>query len=306
MLVKLTIIFEGLDEKLPILIKHYQELTPEQAKTKILQLAEYDPTPNKQYLPWIIKQDKTKTCNYPEDGENTKELLTKFNKTKHKLDIKDINKYTYPQLAKTINDYNIIEQQIPIYTGTTKIYDKDNQTILKITDPKSLSKYSENTEWCTKARSTAMDYLSKGALYVVYRDNVKYVLIDFPSNQCQDIYNQEVNFEDKEMLYRLVSDLDGLVLYSFYDFVMQWCGMYGRRWPEAEPYIMRDPKSAIYYARDFIKGRWPEAEPIIMRDPLSACYYARNVIGGRWPEAEPIIMNNHDAYRLYNEAFRQK
>ena len=39
------------------------------------------------------------------------------------------------------------------------------------------------------------------------------------------------------------------------------------RWPEAEPFICRDPRSAYHYARFLIKGRWPEAEPYIMKDP---------------------------------------
>jgi len=47
-----------------------------------------------------------------------------------------------------------------------------------------------------------------------------------------------------------------------------------RRWPEAEPYIMKSPEYAYMYARDIRKkGRWPEAEPYIMKDPESASKY---------------------------------
>ena len=64
------------------------------------------------------------------------------------------------------------------------------------------------------------------------------------------------------------------------------------RWPEGEPIIMQEPKSAYWlyqYARGVIKGRWPEAEPIIMQDPEWAYWYALHVIHDRWPEAEPTI-----------------
>ena len=46
---------------------------------------------------------------------------------------------------------------------------------------------------------------------------------------------------------------------------------------------------AYMYARDVIKGRWPEAEPYIMKDAMISFYYAKRVIKGRWPEAEYII-----------------
>jgi len=49
----------------------------------------------------------------------------------------------------------------------------------------------------------------------------------------------------------------------------------GKRVPEAEPAIMRNPYLAYHYAREVIGDRWPEAEPVIMRDPKLAYWYAR-------------------------------
>jgi len=66
----------------------------------------------------------------------------------------------------------------------------------------------------------------------------------------------------------------------------------GRRWPEAEPYIMQKGVYAYYYARYIIKGRWPEAEPYLMQKGVYAYYYAKYVIKGRWPEAEPYLMHS--------------
>jgi hypothetical protein len=87
-----------------------------------------------------------------------------------------------------------------------------------------------------------------------------------------------------------------------------WAFCYARdvikgRWPEAEPFIMVDPKLASFYARDIIKGRWPEAEPLIMKDPEWAYSYAYNAIKGRWPEAEPIIMRDPKWADKYREKF---
>lgn len=65
-----------------------------------------------------------------------------------------------------------------------------------------------------------------------------------------------------------------------------------------------DPIAEVYrYARDVIEGRWPEAEPYIMRDRKWAYYYAEDVIEGRWPEAEPFIMEDAEIayfYAYYN------
>lgn len=64
----------------------------------------------------------------------------------------------------------------------------------------------------------------------------------------------------------------------------------GKRWLEAEPYIMKDPVFALQYAQNFIKSRWIEAEPYIIKDAGSAYLYARGIIKGRWYDAEPLIM----------------
>jgi len=72
-----------------------------------------------------------------------------------------------------------------------------------------------------------------------------------------------------------------------------------RRWPEAELYIMKDPWIAYQYAKDVIKDRWPEAEPVIIKDPITAHHYARDVIEGPWPEAELHIKEDPEAWDLY-------
>ena len=61
---------------------------------------------------------------------------------------------------------------------------------------------------------------------------------------------------------------------------------------------------ALYhYAAYVIKGRWPEAEPYIKKDPLWAFNYASRVIKGRWPEAEPYIKKNSFLASRYNSRF---
>ena len=57
------------------------------------------------------------------------------------------------------------------------------------------------------------------------------------------------------------------------------------KWPEAEPYMMKDPRWAYYYALHIIKGRWPEAEKYIIKNVQFLYYYASCIIKAQWPEA---------------------
>ena len=78
-------------------------------------------------------------------------------------------------------------------------------------------------------------------------------------------------------------------------------------WLEAEPYIMKDPEYAYFYARDIRKkGRWSEAEPAIATSHV-VIRYANDVINDdvthgfkkRWKEAEPYILRDAQKSALY-------
>jgi len=87
---------------------------------------------------------------------------------------------------------------------------------------------------------------------------------------------------------------------AVYDYAV---GIIDNRWPEAELYIMKDPKWAFYYALHTIKSRWEKAEPYIMKNPYYAYYYALYVIKSRWLEAEPFIQLCPACWNVYKNAF---
>jgi lambda repressor-like predicted transcriptional regulator len=76
-----------------------------------------------------------------------------------------------------------------------------------------------------------------------------------------------------------------------------------RRWPEAEPHIMKDPVLAHDYAKTVIKGEWKEAEKYILQRADCAAAYAQNVLKKRWPEAEAIIKTDDDLWVDYVDHF---
>ena len=79
-----------------------------------------------------------------------------------------------------------------------------------------------------------------------------------------------------------------------------------RRWPEAEPYILKNVWHSVFYARDIIKGRWPAAEPEIMKHAEDAYTYATQVLGRRWKQAEPVIKQDEYNWYSYKQYFRIK
>lgn len=77
-----------------------------------------------------------------------------------------------------------------------------------------------------------------------------------------------------------------------------------RRWPEAEPTIMKDPKSAIRYAFLLMGGnRWPELEKLIIHDPELILDYAKNNLMNRWVEAEPYLLKDPHTASKYASRF---
>ena len=71
----------------------------------------------------------------------------------------------------------------------------------------------------------------------------------------------------------------------------EWANHNRTRFPEAEPYIVKDPQWAVKYAAEVLEDRWPEAEATILQsqDPYKAYVYAMFALKSRWPEAEAII-----------------
>jgi len=71
--------------------------------------------------------------------------------------------------------------------------------------------------------------------------------------------------------------------------------------PIYEEMIKSNPLGACRYAIDIIGKRWKEAEPYIMKDEVAACAYAINIIKKRWPEAEPVIRKHKLTWMIYHD-----
>ncbi len=203
---------------------------------------------------------------------------------------------------------------------TTKLIDTPDLTIIEIkkTDDtdgaaKVLSDLARGTKWCVTDTNIGDSYLQEGPIYLIIMNDEKY-LCHAESRQLMDpsdkpvtiddtIYNQLIPYipqigifhrnTNSQAYKNAIKTIPKLAYYHANDVIEG-------RWPEAEPWIMKDPEWAYNYADNVIKGRWPEAEPWIMKNPYLSYCYAHDIIKGRWPEAEPIIMK--DPYSSYHYA----
>ena len=301
-------------------------------------LEKIDPTKNKQYTEWLATQ-YIKNQFRLEDYPRVADVLVKFENAKSRLQQKDINKYTFQslenemdkvyntELASTTDREHTAKSDntstFPVVPDTEVLY---NGPLGQLSIPKTEAASCElgrGTKWCTAAaRNNQFDNYSSNSPLYVWRDKngEKY---QFYFGIGGDSVPQFMDSKDNPIspallnqfrtthpiLSKLFKREESQIMKNLRAATDYATNVIHGRWPEAEPYIMKDAGwPSVYYAKNFIKGRWPEAEPYIMKDSRAALSYAKYVIKGRWPEAEPVIMKDAWAaaeYKSFIETLRQ-
>ena len=290
---------DDIQRRIPILLSKYFKGVPEEEALDLLrQMAEIDPTRGK-YVEWLARQHKAGRIRLPEDSDNLRDGLTKFEKVKSRLVQKDIQQYTPGELYRVIEPFFASKRQekllgrkgkLVLPPGSKLVLDKPPYQVVKITDPKASSILCSGTKWCTANERTAEKYLADGPLYLVYKNGKRWVLAHYLSDQFMDVYDEKVDPETKFMIVNLLEPVTGIgkkndpkLAYYYARHIIKG------RWKEGEEAIRRDPRWAYLYARDVIGERWPEGEETMKKDSYWVYLYARNIIKGRWPEAEEVI-----------------
>jgi hypothetical protein len=285
-----------------------ENTTPEDVLEQVEQI---DPTKNKQYVLWLVKQ-LVKQQFRLEDAPRVTELLNNFIAVKNRLPVeqRDIGRFDFYKLDDLIDKTMNVELEkatatsngtFPVVPGSKVLYNGPlGQLAIPETEEASCE-LGRGTKWCTAAEKNNMfdSYSQQGPLYVWRDKNGEKYQFHFEATQFMDSKDHPIDaktiayFRTKHpVTSKLFAKRESEILKSGGP---QSLMRYARtvingRWPDAEPVIMQDPMSADVYATEIIGGRWPEAEPVIMTRPMSAVAYASDVIKGRWPEAEPVIM----------------
>ena len=283
--------------------------TPDNVLTQVEAI---DPTKNKQYVLWLIKQLAQNQFELT-DADTVHKMLNGFDKLKGRLPQhqRDVGQLDYRTLAGIVNNAHHAElgttgavssQTFPVVPDSKVLY---NGPLGQLSIPETEAASCElgrGTKWCTAANKDNKfeDYNEMGPLYVWRDKNGEKYQIHFDAREVTDSSNRRLTnteilqlrkhpilsklFAKEESSMLSQGDSMPLARYAAY--------MIKGRWPEAEEMIAKESRAAFSYARTVLKQRWPEAEPVIMKEPMVAVDYAAEIIRGRWPEAEANILKS--------------
>jgi len=172
-------------------------------------IEERDPTPNKEYTPWLARMYAKSGGGVGIEDLNRMDLINSFNIAKKRRMIKpehaDINRFKwYHDFEDTMEaEYNNFEDldadQRPDGTAK-KVYNDENVTIVVPEDEAAACKYGRNTRWCTastKGQNMFDQYNRTGKLYILIPKQPKYegekYQLHFSSNSYMDENDDPVN-----------------------------------------------------------------------------------------------------------------
>lgn len=187
-------------------------------------LEDSDPTPNKQYTPWLAKMYVNGGGLYPmEDIRSTAmQFLTKFHKLKSRNKIEsprnDIMKYEdLGDFYSVVDEYpDPDEKQLTDKGESKEVYDDANVRVVEPEDKTAACYYGQGTRWCTAATKGANyfdEYSAAAPLFVVLPKKPAY-----PGEKYQMWFDYSIGDD------RITSDDDYLEAYHFYgeDYVVDY------------------------------------------------------------------------------------
>ena len=295
----------------------------QQALAILTNIEAIDPSRNKQYVVWLVKQH---LAGQPvlDNATEVTELLTNFERLKPRLDQRDINRYSLEQLSAAITA--VLNPELGTDTqgnyevpkGAKVLYNGPLGVLTQPQTHKASCELGSGTKWCTTARKSDEfnEYNRNGEIYI-WRDrsgekyqfwvstSEKYsrdldlyfeIRDDSNSSLAPDVMKKmQTNPVVSKLLSHIKAKLDATFQPSEYEY----------RWFKETrniDKIAKNPNYAVKYAYTVLKSRWPEAEPVIATDPSAAINYVMAVLDyQRWPEAEPVIATDPSAAMKYAE-----
>lgn len=155
------------------------------AESEFSRLLEADPSKNKQYVQWLMKQllkldfwDETRKRFVREDLEKIQADLKVFDKIKQRLpaDQRDINRLTPEQLFEIVEPYRAEEelqsnreQEKQIKAQTIRLLDTEQYLVLIPKTKEAAQYYGKGTRWCTAGENYNYfdQYNRQGPLFIV-------------------------------------------------------------------------------------------------------------------------------------------
>lgn len=185
-------------------------------------LAEFDPTKNKQALPWIAKQ-YTLGAIKAEDKDKIKDSLELFFRVTGKLQNKDLMSYkTLDSLYDALKPHegtpapvSAKQQQKMVKSDAEKIIDTPDFKVIVPKTEAASQLYGAGTKWCTAAQKNCMfdRYYKDGPLYVIIAgagDAAKKYQVHYESDSFNDERDIRVKASDIKYLSKFPAYKDFL------------------------------------------------------------------------------------------------
>ena len=167
-----------------------------------------DPTPNKQYTPWLLRSWLNGRGTVALDELNDYNLLDYFHEAKQRGLIKrqdrDVNQFgTYRDFESMMFKYDTLlsdlESRKIIDRGDyEEIYSGSDARIIQVKDFKASDYYGRGTIWCTAGKSPDAarhfsNYIGKGPLYIIIPKSPQYVGEKYQLHSATGEFTKEDN-----------------------------------------------------------------------------------------------------------------
>lgn len=212
-------ILKNFGEKMDERIAEDNRFTYVDSDAVLTNMERQDPTPNSEFVNWILREYLAGRLRYLEDIPKVTAPLTRFVELKPKLpaDQRDIQKYKFLELIELVKSHedtdtmsnNAKERELEqkMFSNEEAILVRNNAE-WKIVIPKTERAscyFGVNTQWCTAAENDNMfdTYNESGDLYIVlHKPTNRRWQLHFEDSQFMDENDNEI--EDHALLVKLI------------------------------------------------------------------------------------------------------
>lgn len=319
------------DKRIDYLLKKHFEDDPE-SRPVIFKLAEYDPTPNKKYLAWLVKHWCGKWN--PDDAQlqcishclNIHHRGTKYfsplswtglelEDAGYQADVFRFTPQTILQMQAKIAEIiqtdeenkQIRKGNLVATAGAEVAYQDDDWTLVRIRTNEALKRLGQGTSWCVRHGNTGgyrfpFDYLlsREGGKYLANANEVRDRWDRTPPRDVVDKINliRKLGSDSTDKLNEERKRYAATIFEA-----IQAKRILSQ---EEKEKLLGYPELAIEYAYGVFGGRWPEFEQRVRVSDLSASLavdYAIRCRQERWPRLENKIKSSTEPLERYRKAF---
>ena len=312
------------EKRIAFLLKKHFEDDPDFHRL-ILELAEYDPTPKKKYLAWLVKHwtglwnpnkaelERVAAClDIHQKGSKYFSPLTwtglVLEDAGYQADVFRFSPKTISIMKGKIEEIiradeenkQIRKGNLVVTAGAEIAYQDDRWTLLRIRTKEALKRLGQGTSWCVRHGNNLgypfpFDFLinSEGERFLANRNDVR--------NRWDTLPPQSTQIEIKRVRSLASDGFDGAA-----SLVDESINLKERLEEIHEKQILKYPELAIRYSEKVLGGGWPEFEKSVRVSSLTAHFateYAIHCLRKPWPRFENKIRRSVEPLASYRQAF---